>query len=216
MAATSTDHWQQVQEGPHDPRVIDLLDRRAHVGHQTLLRQPHPLPRVASDSHLASCISSRSRRTRKRTRLVGYRSRGSARLESPDIRLSRPEAAFLEGRVHALPAQPERPLLRQLLDAPLEPGPFWDSQLVRRNRADLSQEARDAERLSVAHNGAMRLYNLLCARQAGDVAAVEDWLAECETWSADHPPDEWREWNLTAFWDRVARLPGGPEARASY
>ena len=108
-----------------------------------------------------------------------------------------------------MPAQPERPLLRQLLDAQLESGPFWDSQLVRRNRADLSQEARDAERLSVAHNGAMRLYNLLCARQAGDVAAVEDWLAECETWSAEHPPDEWQEWNLTAFWDRVSTAPGG-------
>jgi hypothetical protein len=59
----------------------------------------------------------------------------------------------------------------------------------------------------------MRLYNLLCARQAGDVVAVEDWLAECETWSAGHPPDEWREWNLTTFWERVERLPGGREAR---
>jgi hypothetical protein len=134
-------------------------------------------------------------------------------LESPDIQLSRAEATFLEARVQALPTRSGRPLLRELLDAPLEPGLFWDSQLIRRNRADLSQQARDAERLSVAHNGAMRLYNTLCARQAGDVVAVEDWLAECEAWSVGHPPDEWREWNLTTFWERVERLPGGREAR---
>src|SRR3954451_20324396 len=118
------------------------------------------------------------------------------------MHLSRTEAVFLEGRVHALPTKSGRPLLRELLDAPLEPGLFWDSPLIRRNRADLSQEACDAERLSVAHNGAMRLYNLLCARQAGDVVAADDWLAECEAWSAGHPPDVWREWNLTTFWER--------------
>ena len=201
---------------PTTPASIDLLDGRAHVGHQTLLRQPHALSRVASDPISAPASrSDRGGRGRGAASLA-VAPRGHAVLESPDIHLSRPEASFLEGRVHALPAQPGRPLLRQLLDTTLEPGPFWDSQLVRRNRADLSQEARDAERLSVAHNGAMRLYNLLCARQAGDAAAVEDWLAECEIWSAEHPPDEWREWNLTVFWDRITRLPGRTGGKGSY
>jgi hypothetical protein len=134
-------------------------------------------------------------------------------LENPDVSLSSTDAAFLEARVYALPARPRRPLLRQLLDAQIEPGPFWSSQLVRRNRADLSEEARDAGRLSVAHNGAMRLYNLLCAQQAGESQAVNDWLDECNAWSAQHPPDEWQEWDLSGFWTRVARLPGGPDAR---
>jgi hypothetical protein len=136
-------------------------------------------------------------------------------LESPDIHLSHAEASFLEGRIHALPSQPGRPLLRQLLDAPLEPGQFWQSQLVRRNQADLSGEARDAKLLSIAHNGAMRLYNLLCARQAGNKVAVDEWSAECDTWSAEHPADEWQEWNLAALWDRVTRLSGGRDARAA-
>jgi hypothetical protein len=123
------------------------------------------------------------------------------------------EAGFLEARIHALPAQPGRPLLRQLLDTRLEPGPFWHSQLVKRNRADLGEEARDAERLSVAHNGAMRLYNLLCARQAGNDAGIEEWTAECETWSSEHPAEEWQEWDPAAFWNRVARLPSGRDSK---
>jgi hypothetical protein len=136
-------------------------------------------------------------------------------LENADIRLSRSEASFLEGRIHALPAQPGRPLLRQLLDARREPGPFWHSNLVKRNRADFSEEARDAERLSVAHNGAMRLYNLLCARQAGHTAAIDEWATECDTWSSEHPAEEWQDWNLAGFWDRVTRLPAGRDAKAA-
>lgn len=59
----------------------------------------------------------------------------------------------------------------------------------------------------------MRLYNLLCARQAGNRSAIEEWRAECETWSTQHPSDEWREWRLAPFWERVERLPGGRDAR---
>lgn len=136
-------------------------------------------------------------------------------LESPDIQLSRAEAVFLEARVHALRGRSGRPLLKDLLENPPEPGPFWDAELIRRNNAELSDEVRDAKRLSVAHNGAMRLYNLLCATQAGDDGAVEAWLAECEAWHLAHPPDEWQDWDLAAFWGRVERLDGGREARGA-
>jgi hypothetical protein len=141
---------------------------------------------------------------------------GDSLLDDPSIRLNRPEAEFLQSCILAIATPSRRPLLRDLLHEPLDANqPFWHTTFVASGRADLSLEARDAERLSTAMHGGMLLYNRLCAGVKRDTGAEEWWSAECDTWSARHPRAEWAAWDLDAFWGRISQLPGGRQAMAS-
>jgi hypothetical protein len=134
-------------------------------------------------------------------------------LEQPRLELSRIEAMFLEDRVRTIKSKPAASVLAELLDEPPTHAlSLWDTPLVRNGRASLTLHARDAERLSHAHHGAMLLYNLLCARQLDNRAAIEDWSDRCDRWSAAHPAEQWASWDLDAFWQRVSGLPDGARA----
>ena len=141
---------------------------------------------------------------------------GDSLLDDPAILLNRPESEFLESCILAIATPSRRPLLRDLLHEPLDTfQPFWHLTAVTDGRADLSLEARDAERLSTAMHGAMLLYNRRCAAVRRDSSAEERWSAECDEWSSAHPASEWATWDLDAFWGRVAKLQGGRRAMAS-
>lgn len=134
-------------------------------------------------------------------------------LLQPSLDLSPGEASFLEDRIKSIKLKAGTPLLRELIEGPsLTAASLWDTPLVRRGRAALTALAQDAERLSCAHHGAMLLYNLLCAQQLRSQAGTDAWSAECDRWSVAHPAEQWRDWNLEAFWQRVSELPAGTRA----
>jgi hypothetical protein len=135
-------------------------------------------------------------------------------LADPRLELTLEEAQFLEDRVRTLSTKVGVPLLRQLLDVGVQPGlgALWDTAPVRSGRADLTEYARDAQRLADAHQGAMLLYNLLCARQFENASAEEYWAGECDAWSATYPGEQWGSWDLDAFWTRVEHLERGRRA----
>jgi hypothetical protein len=135
-------------------------------------------------------------------------------LGAPRLELTSAEADFLEDRIRTLTTRAGAPLLRELLDVRVLPGvgELWDTAPVRNGRADLTEYARDAQRLADAHHGAMLLYNFQCARQFENAAGADDWAARCDAWSARHPPEQWSAWNLDAFWSRVEPLERGRRA----
>jgi hypothetical protein len=128
-------------------------------------------------------------------------------LDTRTMNLTSAHAEFLRDRALTIRDRSDRPLLKDLIagDSILPDVPFWDLAAAR--AAHLAQLAADAERLSIAMQGAMLVYNARCAELAG--IAVDNWGDRLQSWSLEYPPAYWGDWDLAAFWQRVARLDEG-------